>query len=54
MDVTIEMNADLIVLQRTSYNFLDVLSDIGGIQSIIGSFFLIIIGIWLYVTFVIS
>ena len=31
MDITIEMNRDLISIGRKSYNFLDVLSDVGGI-----------------------
>ena len=31
MDITIEMNRDLVSIGRKSYNFLDVLSDIGGI-----------------------
>ena len=48
MDVTIEMNLDLGVIQRESYNFLDVLSDIGGMQSIIITTFSLLIGIWNY------
>ena len=48
MDVTIEMNLDLGVIQRTSYNVLDVLSDIGGIQSIIITSFSVVVGIWNY------
>ena len=48
MDVTIEMNLDLGVIQRTSYNVLDVLSDIGGIQSIIITSFSFFIGILNY------
>ena len=48
MDVTIEMNLDLGVIQRTGYNVLDVLSDIGGIQSIIITTFSVLIGFWNY------
>ena len=32
MDITIEMNLDQGILSRTGYTFLDVLSDVGGIQ----------------------
>ena len=47
MDETIEINPDLtVVLQRTSYNFSDVLFDNGGIQSLIDSFFFVLLGLW--------
>ena len=48
MDVTIEMNLDLGIIQRTGYNVLDVLSDIGGIQSMIITTLSCFIGIWNY------
>ena len=48
MDVTIERNLDLGIIQRTGYNVLDVLSDIGGIQSIIITTFSVLVGIWNY------
>ena len=34
-NISIEMNRDLTVLQRDGYTFLDLISDIGGIQSIL-------------------
>ena len=37
LDITVEMNYDLTVIARSSYTFLDLLSDIGGIQSILMS-----------------
>ena len=48
MDVTIEMNLNLGFIQRTSYNVLDVLSDIGGIQSIILTTFSVLMSILNY------
>lgn len=48
MDITIEMNLDLTVIERKGYTFLDLLSDIGGVQSILLSSFSILVGIWNY------
>ena len=48
MDVTIEMNLDLGGIQRTGGNIVDVLSDIGGIQSMIITTFSFLIGMWNY------
>ena len=31
MDLTVEMNRELIVIQRSGYTILDLLSDIGGV-----------------------
>ena len=46
MDVTIEMNLDLGLIYRSGYNILDVLSDIGGMQSMIVTAFSVLLGIW--------
>ena len=48
MDVTIEMNLDLGIINRTGYNILDVMSDIGGIQSIIITTASVLAGLWNY------
>ena len=34
-DMTIEMNHDLSIVQRNSYNFFDMLSDVGGVHTAI-------------------
>ena len=39
MDITFEMNLDKVTMARTGYTFLDVLSDVGGIQGMFLSFF---------------
>ena len=51
MEVTIEMNLDLGLIYRTSYNIFDVLSDIGGMQSIIITTFAVLLGMWNYKNF---
>ena len=43
-----EMNYDLKVVSRNTYNILDLLSDIGGIQSIFVTFFNLLLNIWNY------
>ena len=43
-----EMNFDLNVISRNTYNILDLLSDIGGIQSILVTFFNLLLRIWNY------
>ena len=48
MDVSIEMNRDKITLTRTVYNSLDVLADIGGLNSLIVSAIATFISIWNY------
>ena len=48
MDISIEMNLDLGVLARSGYTFIDVLSDIGGIQSILISFISILMAVTNY------
>ena len=48
MDVTIEMNLDLGLIQREGYDAFDVLSDIGGIQSIVITTFSALLGFWNY------
>ena len=37
MDITVEMNLDQLVVVREGYTFLDLLSDIGGLQGILFS-----------------
>lgn len=51
MDISIEMNLDYTTLARTGYTTLDVLSDVGGIQSLLVSFFSILLGILNYNNF---
>lgn len=51
MDISIEMNLDLATLARSGYTPLDVLSDVGGIQSILISALGIFIGILNYNNF---
>ena len=46
MDLTIEMDRDLIGISRSGYTFLDVLSDVGGLQGILLSFCFMLIMIW--------
>ena len=48
MDITIEMNRDQVTLSRNVYTILDVLADIGGIQSIIVSVIVIFSSFWNY------
>ena len=48
MELTVEMNLDRTTIARTGYTSLDVLSDIGGIQSILVSAMGIFLGIWNY------
>ena len=44
-NVNLELNFDLIRSERTYYTFIDLLSDIGGVQSILTSFAGLIISI---------
>ena len=48
MDITIEMNRDQVTLGRNVYTSLDVLADIGGIQSILVSGIAIFFSVWNY------
>ena len=48
MQIAVEMNLDHATLARTSYTILDVLSDVGGIQSIVMSAMGLVIAIWNY------
>ena len=47
-DLSIEMNLDTIQYKRQGYNFLDFISDIGGMQSLLFSTFAFILGCWNY------
>lgn len=44
MELSVEMNLDKITIARNGYTFLDVLSDIGGIQSMLFYFFTSLLG----------
>ena len=48
IDITIEMNRDLAVIQRNGYTLLDLLSDTGGVQSILLSGFAVLISLLNY------
>ena len=48
LDITIEMNLDQLVIARDGYTSLDLLSDVGGMESILISSCVILIGIWNY------
>lgn len=48
MDITVEMNLDLRVVARNGYTFLDYLSDIGGMQSMLISAVAYFMAIWNY------
>ena len=38
MDITVEMNLSMNQVERAGYNFLDILSDVGGIQGLLFTF----------------
>ena len=40
------MNMDLTVIQRDGYTVLDILSDVGGLQSVLISAFAILLSVW--------
>lgn len=48
MDLTIEYNLNQTIIARDGYTYFDILSDIGGMQSILISFIVIFISIWNY------
>ena len=48
MSMTIEMSLELLVVARTGYTILDVLSDVGGIQSLLMTITTLWIGVWNY------
>lgn len=48
MDLTVEMNQDLVFVQRTGYTILELLSDVGGVQAIVMSFMALLVGICNY------
>ncbi len=47
-DLIIEMNSSTIEYKRQGYNFLDLISDIGGMQSLLFSVFAVLAGVWNY------
>lgn len=48
MDVTFEMNLDIIDIRRQGYDLLEFLSDIGGIQGLLVSGFAFLVSVWNY------
>ena len=48
MDITIEMELNQKVVSRAGYTVLDWISDIGGMQGVLISFFAIFIAFWNY------
>ena len=48
MDIRVEMSRDQELILRTTYTILDVLADVGGIQSIFQSTVILFLGIWNY------
>ena len=48
MDIIIEYNMNQIVIARDSYKFLDLLSDLGGMQGILFSLIGYFIAFWNY------
>ena len=46
MDLTVEVDKDMIIIARNGYTILDVLSDVGGLQGILLSFCFGLITIW--------
>ena len=48
MDITIEMNLNQLVVARDGYTALDLLSDIGGMESMLITGFLYLLSIWNY------
>ena len=47
-DLSIEMHLDTLAFKRQSYTFLDLISDIGGMQSLLFSAFAFVVGVWNY------
>ena len=48
LSITVEMNLDLMTYERTIYTMFDLLSDIGGLSSILISIFAVIASTWNY------
>ena len=46
MDLTIEYNLNQTIIARDGYTYFDILSDVGGMQSILMSFIAIFISVW--------
>lgn len=51
VSVTIERDLHLTELQRTTYNFFDFVSDIGGLSGFLFPFFAIVVNIWSFNSF---
>lgn len=51
MAITVEMNLNLMTYERTIYTMFDLLSDIGGLSSILISILAVIARIWNYGNF---
>ena len=50
----IQMNRDLITVERHRYTIMDVLSDIGGLQALLVSVLKLLLTVWNYKNFEIS
>lgn len=48
MEATIEMNLDLKIIDRNGYTFIDLLSDVGGVQAVLVSFMAAWMTLWNY------
>ena len=48
LDITIEKNLNQVVIARDGYTILDFLSDVGGVQGLLFSAAVFLVGIWNY------
>ena len=46
--ISIEMELDLVVIERSRYTFLDLLSDVGGLSGMVASIFAVFMTFWNY------
>ena len=46
LSITIEMDLNVVELERTTYTYFDLLSDVGGLSSICITFFAMILRFW--------
>ena len=44
--ITVECELNLIVIERSRYTFLDLLSDVGGLSGMVASIFAVFMTIW--------
>ena len=48
VSITVEVDRDLSTYERTVYTMLDLLADVGGLQSILFAFCALLVAIWNY------